>query len=291
METRNLEAFILAAERGSFAAAGRDLEVPASTVSRAVDRLEAHLGVRLFHRTTHGLTLAPAGQLCVEHAREILAHVFRLEEEASDTRDSIAGKLRIALPTVKGQGAALDRLLSAFAMRHPEVNVEASVSNRTIDLLGEGFDLALRNSRRQDDRLVYKRLREVQWRAFASPGYLSSAEQIDDADDLLRHACLALSAAEGFVRWSLLSGGHIEFEPRIRSDELNLLASAAIEGVGVALLPTELVARHVEKGVLQPVLPEQVGEADGLYVAYPASRPVPARTLAFVAFATDFFAT
>lgn len=284
-----LRAFVLAVEQRGLAPAGRHLGVPASTVGRAIDRLEERVGVTLLHRSTRGVSPTELGRLYYEGLREVLSTLADLEERVRGLATDVGGRLRVTLPSVQDTPALLEQCIAAFAQGHPALRVDSYATNRHVDLVGEGFDVALRAGPIADESLRARRLFDVEWRLFASPSYLDSAGTIEAVDDLRARRCLAFGEGEGPLRWPLCGGGSFELEPAMRSNDMGLLKRSVLASGGVAFLPRAFLHRAVLDARVVEVLPERVARSESFYVVHPLARPVPSKVRAFVDFAVAFF--
>lgn len=307
-----LRVFAEVVERGSFVAAGRTLGVPASTVSRTIDRIEKRLGAALLYRSTRSVQLTEIGQAYYEGIRTLLADERALEERIRGMSERLQGCLRISIPSVQDTAPLLERLIEEFAKQTPDLQVDTVATNRRVDLLSEAFDVALRAGPVGDDRLQARKLFSVEWRLLATPQYLegktpigvepalrphktaaststarSARKKIETA--LAGHRCLAFTSEDGSVRWPLSVGGDVLVTPALRSNNLGIIRRALLGGQGIALVPVALFERERKAGDLVCVAEHLVLRCDYFYVVYPALRPLPAKTRAFVDFAVAFF--
>jgi DNA-binding transcriptional LysR family regulator len=264
-------------ERGGFAAAGRALGVPKSRLSRRVSELEAQLGVRLLQRTTRKLSLTEVGQAYLRHCQA-------LRESAQAAADTIAqvhtqprGTLRVACPVTVAQ-TVVGGCIPQFLQRYPQVRLEMQVSNRVVDLVEEGIDVALRVRPTLDDSgsMVVKRLGQVVQMLVASPALLAQHGQPKAPEDLSRFDSLAMSASDGRAVWSLLGPGGVQqtvpHQPRYVADDLSTLKFAALAGTGVCWLPDYLCRAELQAGQLVQVLPGWAPVPAILHAVFPSRR-------------------
>lgn len=282
-----MESFVRVVETGSFSEASRLLRVPKSTLSRRVSRLEDYLGVQLLMRTTRSLTLTEAGRTYYERARRIVEDILEAEEVARDTHVKPRGKLRLTAPGL-GRGTVFVDLVTGFMEIYPEIDVEMELTHRFVDLIDEGFDLALRAGQLTDSSLVARRLIRTRngivgsQAFFEKHGIPESVEELSGLD-----AILMSSRAAG---WKTTDG---EFVPagrvRMRSNELGAVYEAVRRGLGVAFVPLMLKDDEIVDEGLVWVLREEIQSFTGLYAVYPPNRYLSAKVRAFVDYAAEFF--
>ena len=277
-----LSAFVAVAEQASFTKAARKLGIGKGTVSRAVAELERQLGTELLHRTTHTVALSTAGVALYErtapHLAALNVAVLRLPESASEP----SGELRLTAPHDFGV-AVLPELLLQFARRYPKISLDVWLTNTNIDLVKEGFDLAIRaGPALKDSTLAARRLGGGRVGFFASPEYLArrgKPKEPNDAD----HDWLLHRALRRYVK-PFQSG-----TPRILCDDMLLIRELARKGAGIGLLPLAFAAPYVQDGSLEEVpvsLPG--GSPGGLFLVYPSSGEVPRKVAAFRDFLLDW---
>lgn len=252
--------FACVAEFGSFSAASRELGVSKSLLSRHVDALEKKLDVRLIERSTRKLALTNSGQLLLPHCQAILQELDAARDTIAQVRSSPHGLIRIGCPVSVSLHLLRPRL-SIFLRRYPEVSVEMVVTNRAIDLYEEAVDLALRvrSEMEEPGGVIVKPLAQMTRRLVASASFLEQFP-ITVPDDLSSAATLDISSKAGRYHWPLqaLQGvkKSIEHQPRLISDDLDMLHETALQGLGVALLPSFMCTRDLAEGRLVAVLPE-----------------------------------
>ncbi|MCB9671415.1 MAG: LysR family transcriptional regulator [Alphaproteobacteria bacterium] len=270
-----MEAFVAVCESGSVSGGARVLGVPRTTVSRRLAELEEELGVRLLHRSTRRLVRTGAGD-------ELFGRARRIVDDAESARRAVAamdgvprGLLRVSVPPEVAE--TLQDVLLGFLDLYPEVDLEVEASARFVDLVAEGFDVALRGGRLTDDRLVARRLRTTRAMAYAAPAYLEAHGEPRTADDLAHHACIRMFA-RGTVphtHWPLLDGGTVAVHGRLATSSLRFVERAVAEGRGIGMLP------WAPRGTV-PVLPDVVGQVGHVSVVYPERALLPSRVRAFV---------
>lgn len=266
MELDDLRAFIQVADAGGVSAGARRLGLPKSIVSRRLVRLEKELGVQLLARSTRGALLTEAGTTFREHAARITSELDSAEEAVSPDGE-VRGILRIAAPLSFGP-SHLAPVLAELARRHPMLHVHAAYSDTFVDLVGEGFDAAIRLGHLPDSGLLARRICAFRGRFVASPAYIAAHGAPATPDDLLEHEALM----QGTEPWRFTQqDGTRTVHPRgrFKADNGASLLAAAIAGLGVAALPDFLIAAHIASGALQPVLTGYPPPEAGLYVVRP----------------------
>ncbi|RDJ21790.1 LysR family transcriptional regulator [Bosea caraganae] len=274
--------FVQAVETGSFAAAAVKLNLSRSAVGKAVARLEARLGVRLFHRTTRSQSLSEDGQIYYERCLRALAELRAAEAMLESGRTEVIGKLRVTMPALFGRYCVAPILL-ALARQHPGLELELSFSDRIVDLVEEGFDLAIRNGAlRGGSGLMTRRLAYQRMVVCASPSYLEANGTPASIADLDRHEAVLYWRADTVRSWLLPERGRPTAEiipkARIRLDDLEAIADAAVAGAGLAWLPCWLIRGRVEKGELVCVLANQPGMVFETHAVWPQTPRLPLRT-------------
>jgi len=276
---------------GSLSAAARELGVSTAVVSRRIAALEARLGVRLLNRTTRRIALTDEGARYHEACVRILAEVEEADSAAAAQRVEPQGVLKIALPASFGQKHVAP-LIPRFAELHPKVRLALSLSDRTVNVIEEGFDLVVRIAELEDSSLAARRLAPNRRVVCASPDYLRRHGTPQTPHDLVRHNCLTVSEfhmiweykdPEGLAGSVRVSGNHA-------CDNWTVLRDWAVAGLGVALKSTWDVRRDLEDGSLVPLFPGYTFGSDvAIYVVYPHRRYLPAKTRAFIDFLADSF--
>jgi DNA-binding transcriptional LysR family regulator len=247
-------------DRGGFAAAGRTLGIPKSRLSRRIGELESRLGVRLLQRTTRKLSLTEAGQLYHRHCVAMREQAEAAEEAVALVHDEPRGTVRITCPLTLAQ-STIGSLLPLFLRRHPAVRVEMQVSNRVVDVVQEGVDIALRVRPTLEDSgsLVVKSLGPTSALLLASPALLEREGHPHAVEDLARLGTVAMSAIDGRASWGLVGPNGREYElqhrPVYTADDMLTLKYAVLEGTGIGVLPDYLCTRELHEGRLVHALP------------------------------------
>lgn len=274
-------AFAETAKHGGFAAAAREMGVAPSTLAKAVARLEAALGVKLFHRTTRQVRLTPDGERLYQRCQRVLAEVEDLQAEASGTRASVSGTLRIDAPAFYGKRFVLP-LLAGLMQRHPQLQIDVRLSDAYVDLVREGVDLALRIGALRDSTLVARRVDKQQLVLCASPAYLRARGTPRRIEDLAGHDVVVFRLpTSGRDRpWQLRQRGKaVEQVPRaqVRIDDGEGLVEALKLGMGLCQLPDMMVQAELERGELVELLPSCRPEPMPIHIVYPSGRLLPER--------------
>jgi DNA-binding transcriptional LysR family regulator len=260
------------AQTASVSRTARDLGVPRSTVSRRLARLESALGVCLAERTTRSFRLTPAGEMLVEGSGSLLANFQTLRETVEATSGQVRGRLRVSAPPGLS-GPFIGQFLHSFQHKFPDVDVEFMVTEHRPHLLDEGFDLLLATGPLEDLPWVRHRIGQSWHLAVASPAYLAAHGTPFHAEDLARHALLAARLGGLSEReWPRIEGPPLPIRPRLVTNDLASLRGAALEGMGVALLPVHLLLDDLPKGRLHAVLPTVIGQPLDIFALYAAER-------------------
>lgn len=280
-----LMAFVSVAETQSFAAAAKTVGRDASVLSRRVSQLENRLGVRLLARTTRKVALTEIGTAYYQRIRGLLDEMQAASQEAADFAGSPRGLLRIALSQTFGR-LWVAPLIPPFLARHPQIRVDARFSDRFVDLIAEGFDVAVRLGVLRDSSLTARRVASYRNVLVASAGYVAAYGEPRTPADLARHACLGFTSHANWPDWPLEKGGRphaVQPKGPLIADNSELLLLAAIEGAGIAFMPEWLAVTAMREGRLVEVLPGCAGKVEaGVYIVLPPGRLVPTKTRVFV---------
>ncbi len=285
MDLNHIAVFVRVVEVGSFTAAGDALGLPKSSVSRIVARLEEDLGVRLLQRTTRSLHLTDTGRRYYERARQALSGLDEASTLAADDGTALRGVVRMTAPVDIG-AMSLAELLARFTTSYPEVHVELSLTGRFVDLVDEGFDLAIRGGRLEDSSLIARKVGTSDFGLFASPQYIERRGEPASLEALREHACVMLRGRDGRADWELTdeSGTMTTVSVRgpLSADELIFVRQAIEAGAGVGTLPLSTVAKCARAGhstQLVRVLPTYAIKGGAMYVVTPPLEFAPRRVL------------
>jgi DNA-binding transcriptional LysR family regulator len=266
MDLDDLRTFVDVADAGGVSAAARRLGISKSIVSRRLFRLEAELGVQLLARTTRGAALTEAGVTFREHAARVRAEIDAALESILPAGD-LRGRLRIAAPLSLGP-THLAPVFAELARRHPLLHVQASYSDRFVDIIGEGFDCAIRVGYLTDSNLIARRVGPLTGTLVASPDYIRERGAPETPEDLLAHQALM----QGTEAWQFMDGDKIiSIHPqgRFKADNGTALAAAAVAGLGIAWLPDHLIKGYLDSGALVQVMPRYPVPTAGIFVVRP----------------------
>ena len=277
---------------GSFAGAARALNLSVAAVSKQVRALEDRLGVRLLHRTTRQVRLTEAGQRFHERCQRILADLEDAEREVAERQATPRGRLRVSAPMSFGQ-RHIGPVVSAFLRRNPDVQIDLVLDDRFVDLLAEGFDVAIRSPELHDSSLVARRLCASRRVLCAAPEYLARHGTPVTPDELTAHRCIGYAYMASGCDWPFRTREGrrlVRVHGPVMSNNGDVLRVLALDGCGVALLPTFLVADDLREGTLREVLPDQLDGDPAVWVVQPTRRHVPLAVRAFVDFLVARFA-
>ncbi len=285
--------FVKVVELSSFTAAAEALEMSQPVVSKAVTRLEEKLGARLLNRTTRRLSLTEAGAELYGRSVRALAEIEDAQLEVARFQTEPRGTLRVSAPT-SFSILHLGPVLQAFTSRFPGVSVEMHLDDRQIDLIEEGYDVAIRIARLQDSNLVARRLAPCEQVLCASPDYLAKRGTPERPEDLLAHSCIVYSLLATPREWRFTdAAGETHVVPisgAIVSNNGLLNRSAAVAGAGIVLLPTFYIGDELRSGALVAVLTEFKPTELAIYAVYPERRNLTPKVRAFVDFLAATFA-
>lgn len=286
---QEMRVFTGVVDAGSFVAAAEGLGMSKAAVSRYVSDLEQRLGVRLLHRTTRKLSLTQEGELFLARCREILASIDASEAELSTRTDSASGLLKISVPVSFGI-RHLAPLWSEFLAAHPRMSLDVQLADRVIDLVDEGFDLAVRIARLPDSSLVSRKLASTRLVLCASPAYLARRGAPQHPSELPQHEILGYSLLSMGDQWQFQGPEGpvtVKVRPRIWTNNGDTCVAAALSGTGIQLQPTFLVARELAAGELVEVLPQYRSVELGIYAVYPTRKFVLPKVRALVEYLSD----
>jgi DNA-binding transcriptional LysR family regulator len=287
----NIRIFLRAIETGSFSAAGRMLRLSPSVVSYRIQLLEDTLGARLLTRTTRNMRLTEAGEVFLEHCKEIVEAVERAETSvAESTGASPKGVLRVTAPLGLGR-RVIAPMVARYREAQPQTEVRLRLSDHILDIVSEGVDLAIRLARMEDSSFTLRKVAEVERMLCASPAYLERRGAPANPSDLSRHDCLLLRfpGSQQF-RWSLDFQGESVSAPiqgPVDADDGDVLTQWALDGLGIVLKPIFEVAEPLAQGRLVEVLPEARPRSVTLGILYPTRKMLPPRTKAFIELAVE----
>lgn len=268
--------FTRVAETGSFTAAARSMGVPLATVSKRVAALEEHLGVRLIARTTRRSSLTEPGKRFLTHGRLIVDALQRAADEAAQAVAEPSGRLRLTMSTVLVE-AGLGRVLARFVAANPKLRCEIDVSDRYVDLVAEGYDLAIRVGKLKDSTLIARKIGSTEASMFAAPSLieargLPSGPKALEAYPLIGEQISPSDTQQWVLHHAIQRPAKIEFKPRMSANSVRAIAEAVGAGLGIGRLPTFVGRKMVDDGLAVPVLPEWAGPGLDISLVYAAHR-------------------
>jgi DNA-binding transcriptional LysR family regulator len=283
----DVEVFIAVVEHGSFTAGAVALSTTPSVLSRSVSRLEVRLGRQLLQRTTRRVSLTEAGRLYLEQARAAFSLLDEAGRDAQGQEGELTGRVRLSVPTTYGH-YRLPPLLARFARQYPQVQVELNITNRNVDLVAEGFDLAIRLGQLPDSGLVARKLEDAALLLVASPDYLQRMGTPRTLEELQRHLCLpfVMPRTGRLAPWVFRDGGaDVDWLPASSiktSDDVLGVVSLAERGMGICQSYEFIVRERMQRGQLIEVLPQYRGRSRPFSVIYAPHRHQSAATRAMI---------
>jgi DNA-binding transcriptional LysR family regulator len=279
-----IAAFACVVDSGSFSAAARRLKISKSAASAHVQRLEQRLGIRLLNRSTRRLSLTDAGAAYYRHCARILAEAEAAEQAAGALQREPRGTIRMSAPDSFGS-MHIAPAIPDFLKRYPEIAVDIALSPAHVNLVDEGLDLAIRIGTLEDSPLVVRRLAPSRLVFCAAPAYLEARGMPREPAELAEHNCLCTSLLPWGDEWRLAGRRgqvRVAVGGSLRSNSAEMLRAAALEGIGIAVLPTWALAEPLRTGALRRVLAAWEPPASTIYAVYPGNRLMSMKVRAFV---------
>ena len=289
-----MRVFTAVVDAGSFVGASDALDMSKAAVSRHVADLESRLGVRLLHRTTRRLSLTPEGEVFHGRCRELLGGVEEAETEITARSGEASGVLRINVPFSFGL-LHLAPLWAEFMAQHPLVVLDVTLADRVVDLVEEGFDMAVRIARLPNSSLVSRQLTSTRLVLCASPAYLEAQGRPEHPGDLARHAVLTYSLFSMGEQWEFTGPDgapgttSVKVSPRLRTNSGDTCRVAALRHQGIVLQPSFLVGPDLQAGTLVEVMPAWRSIELGVYAVYPSRKFVSPKVRRMIEFLVDAF--
>ena len=256
--------------------------MPKSTVSRKVSELERRLGARLLHRTTRKLSLTDVGRAFYRHAARVVQEIEEAERAVSHMQEVPRGRLRVSTPLNFGY---LSPLVTSFLHRFPEVQLELVCTDRVLDLIDEGFDVAVRVGPLADSTLVARHLGGLESFVVASPSFIENQGIPDRPEALRRFECLVFGGRTDPTKWRLRSAEKtlvVDVKPRLVVNDFDFLDEAVRNGLGIAMMPVFRCVKHLRSGLLRRILPDWCSVEIPIHVVYPSTRHLSPKVRAFV---------
>ncbi len=286
-----MRAFVAVIDAGSFVRAADALDLSKTAVSRLVSDLEARLGTRLLHRTTRRLSLTPEGEVFLERSRSLLEGVESAEAELSTRAGEAVGQLRVNVPVTFGL-LHLAPLWPAFMALHPRVVLDITLSDRLVDLVDEGYDLAVRIAQLQTSSLVSRQLTSTRLVLCASPDYLRRHGTPAQPSDIALHSVISYTLLATGDQWAFQGPQgpvSVKVSPRMRTNSGDTCCAAALQHQGIVLQPTFLVGPHLASGALVEILPAYRSLDLGVHAIYPTRKHLTPKVRALIDFLVDAF--
>lgn len=279
MDLNRITAFARVVEEGSFTKAASALGLPKSSVSRNVSLLEDELGAKLLQRSSRKVVVTELGAAYYARVGRALATIDEANTAAAEERTIPRGTIRMSAP-FDSTNDVLVPLLSRFSHAHPEIHLDLSISARHVDLVAEGFDIALRAGIVRDPSLIARRISVVRYALYVAPSYLAKHGTPHSTEDLHHHECILLHGQRKRALWELVDGErvvNVEVTGRFSVDDIGAARSAAVGGLGIATLAPVMVRDELAAGTLVRVLAPWVGPPTPLSLVYPSARFLPHR--------------
>lgn len=288
----NMETFVRVVETGGISAAADNLNIAKSAVSRRLKELESHLGVELFHRTTRRMNLTDTGKVYYQDCVRILDEILETELAASQAHGTLQGNLKVALPSTFGL-MHIGPAINGFLKAHPQIRFDLDFNDREVDLMQEGFDLAIRIAHLSDSSLIARRIAPIQSVICASPAYLERMGTPQTPEELIQHQCLVYSLIRDFEYWHLINPDgqkiRVKLQPYLQASSGEYLLDAAVEGHGIVLMPTFIAHREIERGSLVTLFSNYQFPQLNAYAIYPHTRHLSQRVRTLVDFLAERF--
>lgn len=282
---RDMATFQVLARTGTISAAAHELGVAPSAVSRRLKALEARLGIELVRRSTRAMVLTPAGEAYLEKSKELLKSIDALEETMRDESLGVAGPIRLAAPLSFGL-CALPRLLDAFLTEHPDITLEIDLRDDQVDLVREGFDLALRIGELPPSTLIAKKLTVIETATAASPSFVEKHGPFSSPSDLegLPGLVYANAARNDILVWKDDGGEErrVQLSRGVVANNGDILAELAARGHGIFSCPRFILAEQLRSGALVELFDDVEWPATALHAVWPPTNHLPARVRAFI---------
>jgi DNA-binding transcriptional LysR family regulator len=289
----SMAVFVRAADLGSFTAAGTAFDISSQMVGKHVSFLEERLGAQLLHRSTRRQSLTAIGQTFYERCRVVLAEVDAAEATARELSTALRGRLRVSAPVTFGS-IALAPLISGYLQTYPQVEIALDLTDRYVDVAGEGYDAVIRLGPLKDSELISRALIPYHLVACASPTYLAARGTPQTPAELVAHDCLSFIFASGrhFSRWRFAKAGHIhevQVRSRFQVNDARVLQAAALDGQGIILQANLILADDLAAGRLVQVLPDYETPTRPVHILSAATRPLTKTLRHFIDHVVDRF--
>ena len=282
-QVKTMRAFVEVARRGSFASAARQLTISTSSASRLVMELEDWLGTPLLRRTTRRLTLTDAGEQYLERCADIVEAADNLQRDAEMLADQPRGRLRVTAAAFLMR-KRIAPMLPAFLDQYAAIRLDFDLQDKTIDLVGEGFDIAIRIGHLADSTMIARKLGEISMRLTASPAFLDKHGMPASLDALPSYPCLVDTIPAHGARWPI--GRRIKVEGPVSANDGDIIRQMTLAGLGISYLPDFHVEDDIDAGRLVNLFANEIDDPIGIFALYPGRRQITAAARAFVDFLT-----
>ena len=285
MQWQGINEFVAVAETENFTQASKQLKISTAQVSRQVSALEKRLAIKLFYRTTRSVTLTEEGSIFYQHCRSVLDGLDAAEQAVTHLQSTPQGKIKLTVPVTYGELVILP-LVNNFLLNYPDINVSAYLSNQTIDLVDQGYDLAIRLGKLEDSSMMAKKLTNRSTYVCASPDYIAQFGSPQTLAELVQHNCLLGSL--DFWRFRVDNQErNIRVKGRLRYNSGFSLTDAALKGLGLVQLPDYYVEKHIKSGSLVTVLERYNQTDEGVWALYPHNRQLSTKIRLLVDYLTQ----
>ncbi|HEY3658573.1 MAG TPA: LysR family transcriptional regulator [Steroidobacteraceae bacterium] len=289
LDLNEVRMFVQVVRARSFAEAARRLSVPPNTLSRRIRQLESTLDTRLMQRSTRKLTLTAAGHVFFDRCAAAIDGVLEAGKDLVGGSDKPSGSVRIAAPADFLDLFRID-WVAEFLTLHPQVRLDFVLNDARADLIEEGIDVAFRGGNSRDGRSAFRQVTSQGFNLVASPAYLAARGNPKTLQDLTHHDCLTVSNRQRHVTWTLQGPGgaeEVKVSGRFSANSARILMKSCLSGLGIAMLPTMLIASDLRAGRLVRVLPAYRRDGADFNIVVPSRQQIPAAVLAFVNFAEE----
>jgi DNA-binding transcriptional LysR family regulator len=282
MDLNEMLIFTRVVQGSSFTAAAQLLGMPKSSVSRKVSELEDRLGARLLQRTTRKLGLTDVGRVYYERCARIIGEIEEADQAVGSMQAAPCGPLRVTAPLSFGM---LGPIVAEYLRRYPSVQLELVCTDRRVDLVEEGFDVAIRAGQLDDSTLVARNLGAIERVLVATPAYLKSKGTPKTPAELTPHSCISFGPGGAPTVWTLFAGDkktEVRITSRLSVNDLELMLDVVRSGAGIALMPKFICAEDLRAGKLRQILRDYCSAATPVHALYPTTRHLSPKVLAFV---------
>ncbi len=286
-----MQLFVHVVDAGSFTAGAEQMGISRALASKLIQALEDSLGVRLLNRTTRRISLTDPGKNYYERVNSVLESLAEAEAEAAELQIEPRGRMRVSAP-ISFAVRHLAPALAEFQRRFPRVELELGLNDRLVDIVDEGFDLAIRISRLADSSLVARRIAPASLVLVAAPAYLARAGTPTEPAQIAAHNTLVYTLSSKRDEWTFRRNGEtrsVKLDGNLHVNNGDFVCAAAIEGCGIAMLPTFIVFDALQRGELVPLLADWDVPPIGIHAVYPQTRALPAKTRVLIDFLVEHF--